>query len=163
MRCVSLTPAGLALLTANAALLAVTLVGCSSNGGPPQDTTVIFDGQTYTIHAAVNCAMTRNGKLAISANTERGKKLIAVSLTRDPPLVVNSVGFRHFNVRGYTNNPSELFATKVDNTYTISGRMPPEEGETAAHQFKIDVACPKITEYTPGYRPPGRIPRPPRF
>ena len=65
--------------------------------------------------------MAGNGRLAIGATAERGKKLIAVSITRDPPLVVHSVGFRHFNVRGYTNKPAEVFATKVDNTYTISG------------------------------------------
>jgi hypothetical protein len=147
MRCVSLIPAGQRVLAAGTALL-VTLVGCSSEAGPPQDTTVVFDGQTYTISAPVKCAMTRHGRLAINANTERGKKLISMSLTRDPPLVVATVGFRHFNVRGFTNNPNEVFATKADNTYTISGRMPPEEGETAWHQFKIDVTCLQIEEFT---------------
>ena len=162
MGCVSLNPAGRAVLTGCAALLLVSLVGCSSDDGTPQDTTVVFDGQTYMINAPVSCAIARDGILAINANTERGKKLISVSLTRDPPLVVETVGFRHFNVRGFTNNPDEVSATKVDNTYTISGRMPPEQGETAAHQFTIEVICLKINEYTPGYRDPSRIPRPPR-
>ena len=162
MRCVSFTPAAQPLLTASAALLLVTLLGCSSETGPPQDTTVVFDGQTYTINAPVSCAIARDGKLGISANTERGKKLISVSLTREPSLVVETVGFRHFNVRGFTNNRDEVWATKVDDTYTISGRMPPEEGETAAHQFKIEVTCLEIKEYTPEYRDPSRIPLPPR-
>ncbi len=35
-------------------------------------------------------------------------------------------------------------------------------GETAAHQFKIEVTCLKIKEYAPEYRDPSRIPRPPR-
>ena len=147
---------------ASAALLLVTMLGCSSEAGPSQDTTVVFDGQTYTINAPVSCAIARDGNLAINANTERGKKLISVSLTRDPPLVVETVGFRHFNVRGFTNNPDEVSATKADNAYTISGRMPPEEGETAAHQFKIEVSCLKIKEYAPEYRDRSRIPRPPR-
>lgn len=146
-------------MTASAALL-LALIGCSSFGGPPQDTTVVFDGQTYTINAPVSCAIARDGKLAINANTGRGKKLISVSLTRDPSLVVETVAFRHFDVRGFTNNSDEVWATKVDDMYTISGRMPPEEGETVAHQFTIEVTCPKIKEYTPDYRDPSRIPLP---
>ena len=161
MRCVSRTSTGQRVLAAGTVVLA-TLVGCSDNQPPPQDTTVVFDGETYTIHAPVNCAMAGNGRLGIGANTERGKKLIAVSLTRDPPLVVYSVGFRHFDVRGYTNNSNEVSATKVDNTYTISGRMPPEEGEKEGHRFEFEVSCPKITEYAPEYHDRTRIPRPPR-
>ena len=161
MRCVSRTSTGQRVLATGTVLLA-TLVGCSSDDQPPQDTTVLFDGETYTIHAPVNCAMAANGRLGIGANTERGKKLISVSITRDPPLVVNSVGFRHFNVRGYTNNPDEVFATKVDNTYTISGRMPPDEDEKEGHQFKFEVTCLEIREYAPGPNDRTRIPRPPR-
>jgi hypothetical protein len=85
-----------------------------------------------------------------------------VVLTRDPPFAVDSVGFRHFDVRGYTNNSDEVWATKSDTMYTISGRMPPEEGEARWHQFKIDVICTQIEEYTTRHRPPESIPRPPR-
>jgi Mycobacterium 19 kDa lipoprotein antigen len=158
MRSIGRLPTGQPVLTAGAALL-VALVGCSSE--PAQDTKVVFDGQTYTIHASVTCAMGRDGKLGVIATTERGKKLIAVRLSRDYPLVVQSVGFRHFDVRGFTNNPDLAWATKVDNTYTISGRMPPDDGEPAWHQFKIDVTCLAINEYTPDQRgtrirvPPG--------
>lgn len=162
MRCVRRTSTGARVLAAGTVLF-TTLAGCSSYNPPPQDTTVLFDGQTHTIHAPVNCAMAANGRLGIGATAERGKKLIAVSMTREPPLVVYSVGFRDFNVRGYTNNPAEVFATKVDNTYTISGWMPPDEGEHKGHQFKFEVNCPTITEYTTEYRQPGyHGPRPPR-
>lgn len=164
MRCASLNRTGQAALTAGTALLLVTLVGCSPDLGPPQDTRVVFDGQTYTIHAPVSCAMGQGGTLGIFATTERGKKLISLSLSSDYPLVVESVGFRHFDVRGFTNNADHAWATKVDNTFTISGRMPPDEGEPGWHQFNIDVTCPQITEYTPEYGDPGyRGPRPPRF
>jgi len=152
---------GRPVLTAGTALLVVTLVGCSSE--PAQDTKVVFDGQTYTIHAAVSCAIGQKGNLGIIATTDRGKKLISVKLTRDYPLVVHSVGFRHLDVRGFTNNPDHTWATKVDNTYTISGRMPPDEGEPAWHQFQIDVTCLEINEYTPDYQRGSRIPRPPRI
>ena len=165
MRCVSRISTGQRALTAGTVLLA-TLTGCSSYNPPPQDTTVLFDGETYTIHAPVNCAVAGNGRLAIGATAERGKKLIAVSITRDPPLVVHSVGFRHFNVRGYTNKPEEVFATKVDDTYSISGRMPPGEGEMEGHRFKFEVTCLGYREYEPGTGPQDqnrtRIPRPPR-
>jgi hypothetical protein len=154
-------PTALVALIACTALVA--LVSCADDLGPPQDTAVIFDGQTYTITALVSCAIAHNGRLSISANTDRGKKLISVSLMRDPPLVVYSVGFRHFNIRGFTNDSNDVWASKADNTYTISGRMPPEKGETAWHQFKIDVTCPTIKEYTSERRPPPNIPRPPRF
>ena len=157
MRCVSPRSA-----RAGTAALLVTLAGCSSATGPPQDTRVIFDGQTYTIHAPVKCVITAYGKLSIGVSADRAKKLIAVVLNRDPPFVVESVGFRHDDVRGYTNNSNELWATKGDNMYTISGRMPPEEGETFWHQFKIDVICTQIEEYTPRYRPRDNGPRPPR-
>jgi hypothetical protein len=163
MRCVSCTPTGQRVLAAGTVVLA-TLVGCADNQQPPQDTTVLFDGTTYTIHAPVNCAMAANGRLNIGATAERGKKLIAVSMTREPPLVVYSVGFRDFNIRGYTNNPAEVFATKVDNAYTISGWMPPEDGEQKGHQFEFEVTCLEIREYAPGPQDQNRtrVPRPPR-
>jgi hypothetical protein len=160
MRHVSLNLKAPAALIAGIALVA--LVSCADDVGPPQDTTVVFDGQTYTIHAPVSCAIAHDGKLVI--NTSDGRvKLIRVVLAPDYPLVVQSVGFRHFNVRGFTDDSSEVWATKGDDTYTISGRMPPEERETTWHQFKIEVTCPTIKEYTSEHRPPPNIPRPPRF
>jgi hypothetical protein len=159
MRSVRLNPTDQAVLTASAVVLLVMLVSCSSNGGPSQITTVVFDGQTYTINGQVSCAMSHDGKLVINAADGR-RKLIRVVVTRDHPLVVEAAGFRHLDVRGFTDNSNEVEATKVDNTYTISGRMPPEPGETARHQFKIEVTCPHITEFTPEYRDPNRIPRP---
>jgi hypothetical protein len=160
MRCLSLSPKGTAALIAGTALLA--LVSCADDAGPPQDTTVVFDGQTYTIHAPVSCAIAHDGTLVIIASDGR-VKLIRVMLAHDYPLVVQSVGFRHLDVRGFTNDSNDVWATKGDDTYTISGRMPPEKGETAWHQFKIDVTCPTIKEYTSEHRPPPNIPRPPRF
>ena len=148
------------VLAASTAIVA-TLVGCGDDEPEPQDTTVLFDGETYTIHAPVECVMT-NGNLGINATAERGKTLISVYMTPNPPLVVRQVGFRHFDVRGFTNNSDEVTATKVDDTYTISGRMPPGEGERERHQFKFEVTCLEVSEYVPGPAPNTRIPRPPR-
>jgi Mycobacterium 19 kDa lipoprotein antigen len=160
MRCVRLNPTALVALIAGTALVA--LVSCADDRGPPQDTTVVFDGQTYTIHAPVSCGIAHDGKLVI--NTADGRaKLIRVVLARDYPLVVQSVGFRHLDVRGFTNHSNDVWATKGDDTYTISGRMPPAEGETAWHLFKIEVTCATIAEYTSEFRPPPNTPRPPRL
>jgi Mycobacterium 19 kDa lipoprotein antigen len=160
MRCLSLNPNAPAALTAGITLVA--LVSCADDVGPPQDTTVVFEGQTYTIHAPVSCAVAHDGKLVINSSDGRAK-LIRVVLARDHPLVVHSVGFRHLDVRGFTNASNDVWADKADDTYTISGRMPPEKGETAWHQFKIDVACPIIKEYTTEYPGPPNIPRPPHI
>jgi hypothetical protein len=157
MRCLSLNPKAPATLIAGITL--VTLISCADDLGPPQDTTVVFDGQTYTIHAPVSCAIAHDGKLVINASDGR-VKLIRVVLARDYPLVVQSVGFRHLDVRGFTNDSNDVWATKGDDTYTISGRMPPQERETTWHQFKIDVTCLQIEEFTS--EPPDQ-PRGPRF
>jgi hypothetical protein len=142
MRSVSLNPTGQPVLAASAALVLVTLVGCSP---PADDTTVVFDGETYTINGPVTCTAQPDGKLLIYASPpveERAKKIVRVLLTHEHRLVVEQAGFRFLDVRGFINDSSELWATKVDNTYTISGRMPPDVGGTAWHQFKIEVTCP---------------------
>jgi hypothetical protein len=155
MRCLSLNPKASAAVIVGITLVAV--ISCADDVGPPQDTTVVFDGQTYTIHAPVSCAIAHDGKLVINSSDGRAK-LIRVVLARDYPLVVHSVGFRHLDVRGFTNASNAVWATKADDTYTISGQMPPEKDEPTRHQFKIDVTCPTITEYTSRYRPPPNIP-----
>ncbi len=74
-------------------------------------------------------------------------------------LVVEQAGFRFLAVGGFTDDSNEAWSAKADNTYTISGRMPPDDGQTAAHQFKIEVTCSQVEEFRPG---PRRIPRIPR-
>jgi hypothetical protein len=158
MRTVGLTATGKPVLAAGAALLLATMVGCSSNRGSPGVTTVVFDGQTYTINGEVSCVEQSDGGLLINA-ADGGKKLIRVLLGQQNRLVAKAAGFRFNAVNGFTDDSNEAWATKVDGTYTISGRMPPDAGQTAAHQFKIEVTCSQVEEYRPG---PRRIPRPTR-
>ena len=153
MRSVGLTATGKPVLAAGAALLLATMVGCSSNRGSPGVTTVVFDGQTYTINGPVSCVEQSDGGLLINA-ADGGKKLIRVLLGQQNRLVVKAVGFRFLAVGGFTDDSNETWATKVDGTYTISGRMPPDDGQTAAHQFKIEVTCAEVEEFRP--RPPPR-------
>jgi Mycobacterium 19 kDa lipoprotein antigen len=145
------------VLPASVALLLATLVGCLSNRESPSVTTVVFDGQTYTINGQVSCITQSDGKLIINA-ADGAKKLIRVRLGQVNRLVVEAAGFRFNAVNGFTRDSNEAWATKVDNTYTISGRMPPDDGQTTAHQFKIEVTCAEVEEYRP--RPPTRPPMP---
>ena len=162
MRSVDPTATGKPVLAAGAVLLVATLAGCSSNSGSPGVTTVIFDGKTYTINGQVSCVNQPDGKLLINA-AEGAKKLIRVRIGQENRLVVESAGFRFMAVNGFTNDSNEAWATKVDGAYTITGRMPADDGQTAWHQFKIEVTCARIEEYRPlPPRPPDmpRIPQP---
>ena len=77
-----------------------------------------------------------------SSCEEGAKKMVRVLLRQKHRLVVEKAGLRFLDVRGFTDDSSEIYATKVDNTYRISGRMPPNIGETAWHQFEIEATCP---------------------
>jgi hypothetical protein len=70
-----------------------------------------------------------------------------VLLRRQHQLVVEKVGVRIGSTRGYTADSGNMWATKVDDAYTINGRMPPDAGEATWHDFTIDVRC--RTEATP--------------
>jgi hypothetical protein len=43
---------------------------------------------------------------------------------------------------GFVADTGEVIATKVDDTFTFSGRMPPNAGESQWHTFKIQTTCP---------------------
>lgn len=161
MRSVGLTATGKPVLAAGAVLLLATMVGCSSNRGSPGVTTVVFDGKTYTINGQVSCVNQPDGKLLINA-AEGAKKLIRVRIGQENRLVVESAGFRFMAVNGFTNDSNEAWATKVDDAYTITGRMPPDDGQTAWHQFKIEVTCAQIEEFRPLPPRPPDMPRIPR-
>jgi hypothetical protein len=151
VRSVSLNLAGQSVLAASAAVLLVTLVSCSSNGGSSGVTTIIFDGQTHTINGQVTCTAQPDGKLVILA-ADGGQKSVRVLLRRAHQLVVERVGLRFLEASGFTDDSSEVWATKVDNTYKINGRMPPNTGEMTWHQFEIETTC--RSELPPLYAPP---------
>lgn len=139
------------VLAASAALLLVTLVSCFSNRGSSDVTTITFDGQTHTINGEVTCSAQPDGKLVILA-ADGVQKTVRVLLRREHRLVVEKVGLRFLDVSGFTDTSSEMWATKVDNTYKIDGRMPPNTGEMTSHQFEIETTC--RNEVPPPYAPP---------
>jgi hypothetical protein len=126
----------------------LSIVGCS--GTAPDPTTVVFDGDTYTLDGAVECARQVDRRLIINApvapkfgggNPGGNRRLIRVELTDEFRLAALSVGIRIDNRRGFVNDPAEMWVTKADDVYTINGRMPPSEGELQSHQFKIELTC----------------------
>ena len=138
------------MLAAGGALLLAPLAGCASERGPLEVTRVVFDGETYMISGHVSCATQPDGNLlihapsrsgGISATGAGGKKLVRLVVSETNRLVVEAAGFRFLDVSGFTADSSEMWASKVDDTFTISGRMPPADGETMWHQFTIEVTC----------------------
>jgi hypothetical protein len=148
-------------------VLPLTIVGCTGDQTYPP-TTVIFDGESHTIGGATTCTRQLDGMLVIDAPAfnkyagvpgEGGRKLIRVVLADGPRLVVKSAGIRIGPVRGFSDVPDEMWATKVDSTYTINGRMVPDDpaaGAKEAHQFKIEATCVSIQQqYVPRDHLPG--------
>jgi Mycobacterium 19 kDa lipoprotein antigen len=133
-------------------LVMATLLGCSANSGPAGVTTVVFDGQTQTINGPVTCTTQPDGDLIIFA-AEGGHRTVRVSLRRDRHLVVEKVGVRIGDVSGYSDDSGDMWAIKVDDAYTINGRMPPNVGERTWHDFTIDVRCRQEVEAS--YEQPG--------
>lgn len=136
-----------------AALLSAVPAGCTS--GPRSDVTVVVDGRTHTVSARVNCTKFPDGKLLIYAAPSKfdARKRIRVLLGTEHRLVVYAAGFRLPEVHGFVDDPDEMVATKVDDDYNVTGRMPPEDGQLEWRQFEIDVTC-------PGYSQPSREQQP---
>jgi hypothetical protein len=144
-----------------AALL--SLLACSCDREPSSDTTVTFDGRTETITGQVECTRQPDGKLVILVNEDGGKKMVRVLLSDVGRLVVHKAGLRYVDIAGYVADPREVVATKVDDTYTFSGRMPPNAREVASHLFEIKTTCPYVKD-APAPTPGGpQLPNLPRL
>lgn len=137
-----------------AVLTALLICACART--PSSVTTVVFDGTTQTITGQVLCTSQPDGKLVILVNEEGGRKSVRVLLSHVGRLVVQKAALRYLDAAGYVADPDEVVATKVDDTYTFSGRMPPNPGETQWHLFKIEVMCDDVKPVLPPtLDPPG--------
>ena len=147
-------PAVLAVVTA---LLSWGLVGCY-HSGPQVVTSIEFDGETRTITTNhVACIRQLDGGLVIIV-TESQTRTFRAQLTEHGRLVVQKAGLRYDNLAGYVQDPGEVIATKVDDAFTFSGRMPPNPGESAWHMFTVRTSCPAYRDVLPSGPPPAGAP-----
>jgi hypothetical protein len=134
-----------------AALLMGMVAGCA--GGPDIVTTLVFDGQNRTISTnRVSCTNQADGRLLILVD---GGRTQSVRILVDPRgrLVVERAGLHYQDLAGFVADPSEVVATKVDDTYKFNGRMPPKAGEVQSHAFEMETTCPSYQDQGPTTMP----------
>lgn len=141
-------------LTCGAVLVMASSVGCAP--APPTDVRIVVDGQTYTVAVRVSCTTFADNRLLIYASPSvyDATKRIRLLLSTAHRLVVLAAGFRLPEANGFTNDSREMVATKVDDTYTVSGRMPPDDGQIEWRQFEIVVTCPGYLQPESGIQQP---------
>lgn len=134
-----------------AVLIVVGLAGC--NRGPEIATSIVFDGKSRTLTTKeVSCTRQPTGGLVIMVK-DGAKRTVRAQLTQEGRLVVQKVGLRHDDISGFVDDPREVSATKVDDTFTFNGRMPPNPGESQWHTFKIETTCPGYQDALPPKEP----------
>jgi len=132
-------------------LLLGGLVGCQR--GPEVVTSIVFDGESRSITTThATCTKQFDGGLVILMQ-DRPAHTVRIQLSQQGRLVVQKVGLRYEGMHGYVEDPREVTATKVDDTYTFSGRMPPNPGEAQWHTFKIQTTCPTYVDALPPKEP----------
>jgi hypothetical protein len=135
-------------------LLLGGLVGCQR--GPEVVTSIVFDGESRSITTTdVTCTKQFDGGLVILVR-DKPSHTVRVQLSQQGRLVVQKVGLRYEGMDGYVEDPREVTATKVDDTYTFSGRMPPNPGEARWHTFKIQTSCHGYLDAPPSRLDPAR-------
>lgn len=110
------------------------------NRGSDARTTIVFDGQDRSFSGHVLCTTQPDGRLAIMAN-DGNHDSVAALIDRNSQLSVERIGIHLGDAHGFTDNSGEVWASRNDDTYQITGRTPPNAGEIAAHQFQIETRC----------------------
>jgi len=145
MRCNG--PAARSMASVVGVLLSVALVGCDP--GPQIVTSIVFDGETRSIETRdVVCTKQFDGGLVILVKGGLNRT-VRVQLTQQGRIVVQKAGLRYDDMAGFVADPQEVSATKVDDTFTFGGRMPPNEGKSQWHTFKIETTCPWYQDAPP--------------
>ncbi|MFG1933857.1 lipoprotein LpqH [Mycobacterium sp. NPDC048908] len=140
-----------ALASLTAVWLVAGLVGCQR--GPDIVTSIVFDGAVRSITTSeVSCTKQPDGALVILVKA-MPSQTVRAQLTEQGRIVVQKVGLRHGDWAGYVQDPREVTATKVDDSYTFTGRMPPNPGESQWHTFKIETTCPNYVDAPPPREP----------
>jgi hypothetical protein len=145
MRCDGVTARSVSTLVS--VLLSGGLVGCDR--GPQVVTTIEFDGATRSIATRdVVCTKQPDGGLVILVR-DTPTRTARVQFTQLGRLIVQKAGLRYDGMAGFVADSEEVTATKVDDTFTFSGRMPPNAGESQWHIFKIQTTCPGYSDAPP--------------
>jgi hypothetical protein len=132
--------------------LSGALAGCQR--GPEVVTSIVFDGETRSITTRnVVCTKQPNGGLVILVQ-DKPTRTVRVQLSQQGRLVVQKAGLRYEGMAGYVEDSREVSATKVDDTFTVSGRMPPNPLESQWHTFKIQTTCPGYLDAPPSPQQP---------
>ena len=149
MRCDG--PPGRPMANFVAVLLSVGLAACHQ--GPQVVTSIEFDGKRRSIETTnVVCTKQPTGGLVILVDGGP-KRTVRIQLTQQGRLVVERAGLRYDDMAGFVRDAQEVTATKVDDAFTFSGRMPPNPGESQWHTFKIETSCPGYRDALPSGNP----------
>ncbi len=130
-------------------LLGVLLISACESGTPTV-TSIVFDGEAHSIDTGkVVCTRQLDGGgLVILAQGKSGQ-LVRIQLKQAGHITVQKVGLREGDATAFIADPKEITGIKVDDTYTVSGRMPPNPGESQWHTFKIQTTCPGYQDAVP--------------
>ena len=108
-------------------------------------TSIVFDGETRSITTTdVACTKQLNGGLVILVQ-DTPTRTVRVQLTQQGRLVVQKAGLRYDDMAGFVADSREVTATKVDDTFTFGGRMPPNSGGVAVAHLQDPDHLPRIS------------------
>jgi lipoprotein antigen len=112
-------------------------------------TSIVFDGVSRSIKTSnVSCTRQPGGGVVILVQ-DKPIRTVRVHLIETGHVVVQKLGLRYEGLAGYVEDPREVTATKVDDDYTFTGRMPPNPGESQWHTFKVQTSCPSYVDAVP--------------
>lgn len=129
------------------AVLTGGLTGCER--GTDIETSIEFDGERRTIVTTkVSCIRQPDESLVILVS-ERPTRTVRIHLSERGQIIVQKVGLRYEELTGFVADPAEMTGTKVDDTFTVRGRIPPNDDETDWHTFTIATTCPSYRKAVP--------------
>lgn len=117
--------------------------------GTAIDTLITFDGDRYTITTAkVTCTRQPDGSLILLV-FDKPARIVRMHLSQRGHIAVLKVGFRYDELSGFVADPDQMTGSKVDDTFTVRGRMPPTDGGRDWHSVTIETTCPTYRNAVP--------------
>ncbi len=126
---------------------AVAFTACGR--GTAIDTLITFDGERRTITTAnVTCTRQPDESLVVLV-VEKTARTVRIHLSQRGHIAVLKAGFRYDELSGFVGDPEQMTGSKVDDNFTVRGRMPPADGERDWHSFTIETSCPSYRNAVP--------------